>query len=396
MWHRPALVSAGVFSLGVSVILLTTGVLYFKSDVIITDGEEVKLAFTSRSDPNGILSDYGYAVGEFDRVMFSGISGGKGSIDIIRGFGVEVEADGEAFMAGAVEGESPEMILSAAGLRVGELDVVEIGEDGKIILLRGFGVNITADGKTLTVGAAGDTAGSLLKRAGISLGANDIINIAVDKEITRGDEIIIKRVAFRERTDTELIPYDTAARYSNLVAMGNVEVTQGVYGEIAVVYKEKLIDGVVVDSEVLSRETVKEPETEVVSYGNALRTPYSKRDFAEINLGGNGLPVDYLYVISGKSCAYTSNYGGTASGRKLQVGTVAVDPNVIPYGSLLYIVTKDGRSVYGAAVAADTGDFAESGVLVDLFMGTTWEHYDDACNWGAREVDVYVINQGVY
>ncbi|MDR0222192.1 MAG: G5 domain-containing protein [Oscillospiraceae bacterium] len=393
--RRPALISAGVFALSFSVILLMTGVLYFKNDFIITDGDDVKLAFTMKDVPGDILDDYGYDVGEFDRVSFSGLSGGKGSIEIKRGFGVTVEADGETFTVGAVAGETPEAILASAGKRLGEYDVIKTDADGKIVLLRGFGVDITADGATVTVGAAGETVGELIEKTGVKLGKDDIVNIGADETVAEGDKIIIKRVTARERTETKLVPYDTETRYSNLVAIGNSEVTEGVYGEAEVVYKEKLVDGAVVSSEVLSEKSVKEPVNEIVTYGKALRTPYSKRDFAEIKLEG-GLPVDYLYVISGKSCAYTANSGGTASGRKLQVGTVAVDPNVIPYGSLLYIVTKDGNRVYGAAVAADTGEFGEYGVLVDLFMGTTTDHYTDACNWGAREVDVYVINQGVY
>ena len=73
---------------------------------------------------------------------------------------------------------------------------------------------------------------------------------------------------------------------------------------------------------------------------------------------------------------------------------MAVDPEIIPFGSELYSVSKDGSHVYGYAVASDTGDLTEAGVLVDCFMGITETNYDDACRWGARFCDVYVLSVG--
>ncbi|MCL2072190.1 MAG: 3D domain-containing protein, partial [Oscillospiraceae bacterium] len=114
----------------------------------------------------------------------------------------------------------------------------------------------------------------------------------------------------------------------------------------------------------------------------------------------NGIPIDYIAKYTGKSTAYTApSTSGTASGRKLEIGTVAVNPKIIPYGSLLYIMTTCGTRVYGAAIAADTGGFVhytDRFVVVDVFMGLTSENYSEALRWGLREVDVYVINTGVY
>ena len=108
----------------------------------------------------------------------------------------------------------------------------------------------------------------------------------------------------------------------------------------------------------------------------------------------NGLPAEYETVLTGKSCAYTAPLGnGTASGRKLEIGTVAVDPAIIPYGSELYIVSTDGY-VYGYAVAADTGDLTAHGVLVDLYMGNMEDYFEESLNYGARQVNIYVLSWG--
>ena len=136
-----------------------------------------------------------------------------------------------------------------------------------------------------------------------------------------------------------------------------------------------------------------EPIDEVILVGTAKNEPVSKREgnFRLVN----GIPESYEYKLSGKATAYTAREGcGTYSGRPLVVGSVAVDPEIIPFGSELYIVSKDGSHVYGYAVASDTGDLTEAGVLVDCFMGITETNYDDACRWGARFCDVYVLSVG--
>ena len=67
---------------------------------------------------------------------------------------------------------------------------------------------------------------------------------------------------------------------------------------------------------------------------------------------------------------------------------MAVDPNVIPYGSLLYITSTDGRFVYGYAVATYTGSaMVEGHALVDLFYDT----FDEAYLSAVQSVNVYIL-----
>lgn len=102
----------------------------------------------------------------------------------------------------------------------------------------------------------------------------------------------------------------------------------------------------------------------------------------------NGVPENYLYCIEGKSTAY---YGGymTATGSATRPGVVAVDPREIPYGTEMWIVSADGKYVYGFARAEDTGGFIywPKGATVDLYMNT----YADCCVWGWRGVKIYVL-----
>ncbi|MCY8515866.1 LysM peptidoglycan-binding and 3D domain-containing protein [Bacillus atrophaeus] len=87
--------------------------------------------------------------------------------------------------------------------------------------------------------------------------------------------------------------------------------------------------------------------------------------------------------------AYSANDGGisgvTATGVDLNKNpnakVIAVDPQVIPLGSKVYV---EG---YGEATAADTGG-AIKGNKIDVFVPKT----SDAHNWGVRTVKVKVLN----
>lgn len=102
----------------------------------------------------------------------------------------------------------------------------------------------------------------------------------------------------------------------------------------------------------------------------------------------NGIPTEYTAVLTGKACAYTAAPDALMStGKTVFQGYVAVDPDIIPYGTELYIVAEDGE-VYGYAIAADTGYSVRKGhIIVDLFMN----EYDDCIQWGNKPVYVYVL-----
>ena len=72
--------------------------------------------------------------------------------------------------------------------------------------------------------------------------------------------------------------------------------------------------------------------------------------------------------------------GITATGVPAAYGVAAVDPDVIPLGTRIFVPG------YGIALAADTGGAIE-GHIVDL----CYEDYDEAIQFGRRDVDVYLL-----
>ena len=102
----------------------------------------------------------------------------------------------------------------------------------------------------------------------------------------------------------------------------------------------------------------------------------------------NGVVLTFSEARTMKGTAYTE--GGsvgsrTASGTAVRVGVVAVDRNVLPLGTKVYVVSNDGAYVYGFAVAEDTG---VRGNIIDLYMDTESE----CRRFGVRNCTVYVLD----
>ena len=93
-------------------------------------------------------------------------------------------------------------------------------------------------------------------------------------------------------------------------------------------------------------------------------------------------------VISSLATAYC-NKGLTATGTQARVGAIAVDPEYIPYGTRMFIMTKDGEYIYGIATAEDCGSKQFIyGTRIDL-------HYDteaECIQFGARMCWVYFLS----
>jgi 3D (Asp-Asp-Asp) domain-containing protein len=107
---------------------------------------------------------------------------------------------------------------------------------------------------------------------------------------------------------------------------------------------------------------------------------------------------NYSKIIEAKATAYTgapSENGGFAGidyfGNPLTVGSIAVDPSVIPLGSKVYIegYNYDGLPSGGLlATATDTGS-AIKGNKVDIFVP---DNKEKAYQFGIQQVKIYILN----
>ena len=156
------------------------------------------------------------------------------------------------------------------------------------------------------------------------------------------------------------------------------------------------INGKETERNVTEQRVVSHPVTEVISVGTGGSKATEEKDKPVIGDGIITLPtgevLTYTDVATFRATAYTHTDPGcdmiTATGTTVRIGTVAVDPRVIPYGTRMFIVTNDNQYVYGIATAEDCGS-AIQGKELDLYMPTL----DEAFDYGRNPVTVYFLGE---
>lgn len=263
----------------------------------------------------------------------------------------------------------------------------EITKDTEISIYKTKTVSVTADGKTKDVKLALVNVYDALNFAGYEVDDDDIISTSHNEDVENIYSVTIKRVTYKTESSKEKIAYDTVKKNSDDVELGETKVkTEGKDGEKIVTREVKYIDGEKTSDKVVAEKTIKKPVDEVILVGTkGAATSGGAGTFTD----SNGATVAYSQVLTGSGTAYTAPAGaGTATGVLAYHGGVAVNPNIIPYGSKLYIVSTDGSFVYGYATAVDTGGALMDGsAIVDCFYNT----YDECVNFGRRDVNVYVL-----
>lgn len=263
-----------------------------------------------------------------------------------------------------------------------------------VTLAAGQTVSVYFNDAVTTATSGGETVSQLLSRLNIVPGPLDMIG--VDFSGSGTVLTVASELTFYQK-DTEDVPYETTRVANPTLAKGTEKVRQaGVNGTRDAVYEVVYSGG-----EQVSRQLVDSSNcttvNQIVEYGTAVSSVSSSDRIVKVTKNDDG--SGYLTFKSGATMvfsgaksmtatAYTKGTPGvdsvTATGSIVDVGTVAVDRNVIPLGTRMYIVTKDGSVVYGMSVAADTG---VKGNMVDLYYDT----YRQCINFGRRSCSVYLL-----
>jgi 3D (Asp-Asp-Asp) domain-containing protein len=311
----------------------------------------------------------------------------------VRNF-VTIRDEGKPPVSLLTDSEDPNEILKEADIDISKHDTYAFQEyrDGifRLTIDRAFPVTVICGKVKSEVFLLEGTVADVLKSAEITLGGEDLITPALTEKVTPETVITIQRVTYSTSVAAEAIPYETVERRTPLLKNGKTRtLEEGTDGEMTTTTVAKYIDGVYTETVSVSTAVTKEPIPAVTLVGDSSAAVTTLEAPQDLTLDANGNPVSYVRKIVGKGTAYSARDGAkTASGRYAIPGHVAVNPNVIPYGSKLYIKSSDGSFVYGYAVAADTGIALMDGrVTVDLFFDT----YLESCLFGAKTMEIYVL-----
>ena len=278
-------------------------------------------------------------------------------------------------------------ILEEANIEVTEHDVVsasldtEVGADNKIDIQKAFQLTLVDGLEERQVWSTSTTVANFLKEQGITLGELDRVEKSLEDVITPGDKVAVVRVEKVTDVVEESIDFAIEKKNDSSVLKGKEKVvTQGKKGTVERTYEVVKENGKIVMKTLQSEKVVSKPTTQVVAVGTKVVTVTASRN--NTSAGGKGKE---FYVTA---TAYTPNCNGcsgiTATGVNIKsnpnMKLIAVDPNVIPLGSKVWV---EG---YGYAIAADTGG-AIKGNKIDILVSSK----SAAKNWGRKKVRIKVL-----
>lgn len=382
------------------------------SETYVTDvyeGSQVTRVESSETDPYAIVAEAGIQLSENDKLILDDFTVGEDSrIIVCRASNVTFTyADGKTenlVFAGRVSELIAEKGVVLSDNLVSSVNVKAVVTNNmEVKILNNYELTINVDNEIRHVKSTAKTVGELLDEQKIVLDADDEVVPSADTELSNELTIDVLRVEYVTREAEESVPFTSTTKYSSSMLKGTKKITTaGVNGTKTVVYKDRVVNGVVESTEVESETVTKKPVTQVTTIGTLVKTtsklgnskiekngkPISELTLpSKYSIGKNNVPTEYKYTITGKAAAYCQPGGKTATGKPVMPGRIAVNPKQIPYGTEMWIVSDDGV-VYGYCVAEDTGGFAKKGkFVVDLYMNSTSQCY----KWGSRNVTIYVL-----
>ncbi|MEW5761818.1 MAG: 3D domain-containing protein [Bacillota bacterium] len=267
-------------------------------------------------------------------------------------------------------------VLRDAGITLGPKDAVEPSPDTRvrdgmrIMITRAIRVRVLSGEVEQVLLTRARTVGEVLEECGLDPGGRDIIAPPPETPVRDGTTINVTRVSVRFEEKRVPLPYRVRRENSPALMRGQARVAQaGSPGEEWQKWQVVLHNGKEVERQLVARRVVRPPQDKIVLVGMAAGV-------------SRGAPPDLRYsrVMNMRSTAYTYTGQNTASGIPPSRGTAAVDPQVIPLGTRLYV---EG---YGPARALDVGSSVK-GNRIDVFFPTRSE----ALAWGVRWVNVYIL-----
>lgn len=315
---------------------------------------------------------------------------------------VSVSADGRTtsyVVNEPEEGMSISAFLRAQNVRVNKGD--ELSADGNrliadgtsVSIARSFPVAVRSMGNVSIINTTGGTVGDALRLSGVEYDAADELSHLSFADLVPGMKIVHTDVVTEYTTAKRTINHKEKVVYDDDVYNDTepVIIQKGSDGSKNVTQRVIIKDGVEVSREIVNQIIITPATDEIIKKGNKIHYQtkltgeyriYKKPPKAGVD-GWVEMKMDYI----------TAYWQGsrTATGKRPKLGTIAVNPYYIPYGTQIYV------SGYGYGTAQDTGAFRKykraDGTPVnqlDLWMNTEKE----GRRWGRKRNVTVLVKLG--
>lgn len=383
----------------------------------ITDGDSVTQHMSSSTDIDQVLAEADIALGPDDLVTASQ-NGNVTDVTIQRNQNITVSYAGEAISTTTYDTTVGEL-LTTMGLSLTENDVML--SDGRSLtaqdkLYDGMNIDITTtQDKTVTKTLSVPYESVTYQDPTLAKGTTTVKTQGVDgkQEITYREEYVNGELVNTSTIHSKLV----SAPVTEVILVGSGAQTTST-DEAVLEPEPEVTEAVTLSGGEAAQETLSQPEAVSETTGTsdeepvyeeptyeepayeepAYSEPEETEDYgtqpAEAELSGEtittsgGQVLTYVDVLSVEATAYCGG-GTTATGTPARYGAIAVDPDVIPYGTRMYIVSDDGNWIYGEATAEDCGG-AINGNIIDLYF----DSYNTCIQFGRRNCTVYILEWG--
>lgn len=231
-----------------------------------------------------------------------------------------------------------------------------------------------------------DTVEEFLQEIDLQLQEGDILSLEPHSEMSDSMSFELNHLAHEIVDEEQVVPYQTIRKNDSALLQGEEKVvTRGKAGKAKHQFLLTLKNGVVIERRLVETTVIEERRDEIIAVGTKTAVSRGNYIFSPRSILENVVLTAYSAgVVSTGKQPGDSGYGITRSGSTATQGrTIAVDPNVIPLGTWVYI---EG---IGLRRAEDTGS-AIKGKKIDLYF----DDHTTATKFGRKKgFKVYIIGK---
>lgn len=369
-----------------------------KSEVVIAADGETHVVKTSHQTVGDLLKEMGITVKEHDHVSHPGKAEIKDGMEIFyktaNKINLTIDEETNKFFTTA---DTVKQFLEENDLSLSEHDDIsheltyQIEDDLNITVNKAFEVVIDNGGKKSEVWTTGGTVEQILADEEVTYDELDRITPSLKERLTKDNaEIEVVNVELKTETVEEKLAFETEKKQDNSLEKGKQKtISAGKDGLVKKTYEVTYENGEEADRQLIKEDVKEKSKNKVVAVGTkqvqqqtvATNSGNRKSNQSSSPSGGKELVMQATAYTAG--CNGCSGY--TATGINLNSNpnakVIAVDPNVIPLGSKVWV---EG---YGTAIAGDTGG-SINGNRIDAHVPTQ----GDAQKFGRRTVRVKVLD----